>query len=218
METIIGSDAMNILAEYGFVVPKTGFAETGREAAILAESIGFPVVIKISSPDILHKTDVGGVKLGLRNGAEVERAFEEVVASAHRFMPSALITGVTVDQMVPQGKEVILGMAKDQDFGPMLMFGLGGIYVEVLKDVAFRIAPITRREAASMISEIRAYQLLRGVRGEEPSDIQSIIDSLLKMSQMVIDFPEIIEMDINPLMVMTNGKGAVAIDSRISID
>ncbi|MBM3211414.1 CoA-binding protein, partial [Candidatus Poribacteria bacterium] len=218
VETITSPDAMKVLAEYGFVIPKTGFADTGHEAAAIAEEIGFPVVVKISSPDILHKTDVGGVKLGLQNAQEVERAFEEVVASAHRFMPSALITGVTIDQMVPQGKEVILGMAKDPDFGPMLMFGLGGIYVEVLKDVAFRIAPITRREASSMISEIRAYQLLRGVRGEEPSDINSIIDSLLKMSQMVVDFPEIIEMDINPLMVMANGKGAVAIDSRISID
>jgi acetyl coenzyme A synthetase (ADP forming)-like protein len=218
VDTITAPDAMKVLAEYGFVIPKTGFAETGREAATVAQEVGFPVVVKISSPDILHKTDVGGVRLGLQNPQDVERAFEEVVSAAHRFMPSALITGVTVDQMIPPSKEVILGMAKDADFGPMLMFGLGGIYVEVLKDVAFRIAPITRREASSMVSEIRAYQLLRGVRGEEPSDINSIIDSLLKMSQMVIDFPEIIEMDINPLMVMANGHGAVAIDSRISID
>jgi acetyl coenzyme A synthetase (ADP forming)-like protein len=215
--TLTGSDAMEVLSEYGFIVPKTGFAETGREAVAAADEIGYPVVVKITSPDILHKSDIGGVRLGLDSASEVERAFEEVISAARRFMPTALIMGVTVDQMIPTGKEVILGMAKDPDFGPMLMFGLGGIYVEVLKDVAFRIAPIDRREAASMISEIRAYQLLRGVRGEEPADIPSIVDSLLKLSQLVTDFPEIIEMDINPLMVMATGQGAVAVDSRISL-
>ncbi|MBD3180738.1 CoA-binding protein, partial [Candidatus Poribacteria bacterium] len=177
-----------------------------------------PVVMKIASPDILHKSDIGGVRLNLRSDQEVEQAFTEVVSAAKRFMPSALITGVTIDQMIPAGKEVILGMAKDPDFGPMMMFGLGGIYVEVLKDVAFRIAPINHQEATSMVSEIRTYQLLRGVRGEEPADIPSIVDSLIKLSQMVTDFPEIIEMDINPLMVMGSGKGAVAVDCRISVD
>ena len=215
--TLIGEDAMAVLSEYGITVPKMGFAETGSEAVALAEEIGYPVVVKISSPDILHKSDIGGVRLGLSSASEVEQAFEEVVSAARRFMPSALIMGVTVNQMVPTGKEVILGMAKDPDFGPMLMFGLGGIYVEVLKDVSFRIAPLDRPEATSMISEIRAYQLLRGVRGEEPADISSIIDSLLRLSQLVTDFPEIIEMDINPLMVMPRGKGAVAVDSRISV-
>jgi len=215
--TLAGPDAMEVLSEYGFVVPKTGFAETGREAAAVADRIGYPVVVKIASPDILHKSDIGGVRLGLRSASEVEQSFEEVISSARRFMPTAVIIGVTVDQMIPAGKEVILGMAKDPDFGPMLMFGLGGIYVEVLKDVAFRIAPIDRREAASMITEIRAYQLLRGVRGEGPADIPSIVDSLLRLSQLVTDFPEIIEMDINPLMVMATGQGAVAVDSRISV-
>ena len=216
--TITGRDAMEVLSEYGLVVPRMAFAETGPEAAAVADEIGYPVVVKISSPEILHKSDIGGVRLGLSSASEVERAFEEVVSAARRFMPSALIMGVTVDQMVPAGKEVILGMAKDPDFGPMMMFGLGGIYVEVLKDVAFRIAPLNRREATSMISEIRAYQLLRGVRGEEPADIDGIVDSLLKLSQLVTDFPEIIEMDINPLMVMTSGKGVVAVDSRISVN
>jgi acetyltransferase len=216
--TLTGSDAMQVLSEYGFAVPKMTFAETGTEAVAAADEIGYPVVVKIASPDILHKSDIGGVRLGLNSASEVEQAFEEVVSAARRFMPSALIMGVTVDQMVPRGKEVILGMAKDPDFGPMLMFGLGGIYVEVLKDVAFRIAPIDRREATSMISEIRAYQLLRGVRGEDPADIQAILDSLLKLSQLVTDFPEIIEMDINPLMVMSTGQGAVAVDCRISVN
>ena len=216
--TIAGSDAMEVLTEYGFVAPKMGLAETGHEAVELASKIGYPVVMKIASPDILHKSDIGGVRLGISNDAEAERAFEEIISSARRFMPSALILGVTVNQMVPKGKEVILGMAKDPDFGPMLMFGLGGIYVEVLKDVAFRIAPIDRREANTMINEIRSFPLLRGVRGEEPADIQSIIDSLVKLSQLVTDFPEIIEMDINPLMVMSTGKGAIAVDCRISVD
>jgi acetyl coenzyme A synthetase (ADP forming)-like protein len=216
--TIAGSDAMEVLTEYGFVVPKMGLAETGHEAVELASKLGYPVVMKIASPDILHKSDIGGVRLGISNDAEAERAFEEIISSTRRFMPSALILGVTVNQMVPKGKEVILGMAKDPDFGPMLMFGLGGIYVEVLKDVAFRIAPIDRREANTMINEIRSFPLLRGVRGEEPADIQSIIDSLVKLSQLVTDFPEIIEMDINPLMVMSTGKGAIAVDCRISVD
>lgn len=216
--TLVGHDAMEVLSEYGFAVPKTGLAETGSEAVAVADEIGYPVVVKISSPDILHKSDIGGVRLGLRSASEVEQAFEEVVSAARRFMPTALIMGVAVDQMIPAGKEVILGMARDPDFGPMLMFGLGGIYVEVLKDVAFRIAPIDRRQALSMISEIQTYQLLRGVRGEEPSDIESIVESVLKVSQLVTDFPEIIEMDINPLMVMTRGQGAVAVDCRISVN
>jgi len=216
--TLGGSDAMEVLTEYGFVVPKMGLAETGREAMEMSSEIGYPIVMKIASPDILHKSDIGGVRLGLRDDQEVQRAFDEVISAARRYMPSALILGVTINQMVPKGREVILGMAKDPDFGPMLMFGLGGIYVEVLKDVAFRIAPIDHREAASMISEIRTYQLLRGVRGEEPADIQSITDALVKLSQLVTDFPEIIEMDINPLTVMTTGKGAIAVDCRISVN
>lgn len=216
--TLGGSDAMEVLTEYGFVVPKMGLAETGHEAVELANDIGYPIVMKIASPDILHKSDIGGVRLGLRNEHEVERAFEEIISAARRYMPSALILGVTINQMVPRGKEVILGMAKDPDFGPMLMFGLGGIYVEVLKDVSFRIAPIDHYEATSMISEIRAYQLLKGVRGEEPADVASIVDALVKLSQLVTDFPQIIEMDINPLMVMSSGKGAIAVDCRISVD
>ncbi len=216
--TIAGSDAMEVLTEYGFTVPKIGLAETGHEAAELANQIGYPVVLKIASPDILHKSDIGGVRLGLNGPAEVERAFEEIISSARRFMPSALILGVTVNQMIPRGKEVILGMAKDPDFGPMLMFGLGGIYVEVLKDVSFRIAPIDRHEATAMINEIRSLPLLRGVRGEEPADMQSIVTAIVRLSQLVTDFPEIIEMDINPLMVMPVGKGAIAVDCRISVE
>jgi acetyltransferase len=216
--TIAGSEAMEVLTEYGFVVPKMGLAETGHEAVELASKIGYPVVMKIASPDILHKSDIGGVRLGISSDSEAERAFEEIISAARRFMPSALILGVTVNQMVPRGKEVILGMAKDPDFGPMLMFGLGGIYVEVLKDVAFRIAPIDRREANVMITEIRSLPLLRGVRGEEPSDVSSIADALVRLSQLVTDFPEIIEMDVNPLTVMSSGRGAIAVDCRISVD
>jgi len=216
--TLTGLDAMAVLSEYGLSVPKIGLAETGREAVEIASEFGYPVVVKIASPDILHKSDIGGVRVGLNSAQEVERAFEEVISAARRFMPTALIMGVSVNQMVPRGKEVILGMARDPDFGPMLMFGLGGIYVEVLKDVSFRIAPIDRQEAALMISEIRAYPLLRGVRGEEPADIPAVIDAVVKLSQLVTDFPEIIEMDVNPLMVMSSGRGAVAVDSRISIN
>ena len=213
-----GSDPMDIISAYGFSVPKSGLADTSDEAVALAEQIGYPVVMKIASPDILHKSDIGGVRLGIENRDEVTEAFDEMMVNAKRLMPRALILGVTIHGQAPPGKEVILGMTKDPDFGPLIMFGLGGIYVEVLKDVSFRLAPIDKTSALDMIREIRSFPLLRGVRGEPPADIDAIVESILRLSQLVTDFPQIIELDINPLRVMESGKGAIAIDARMAIE
>jgi len=210
-------ETREVLSAYGFSLPQRIVTETSREAISAANSLGYPVVMKIVSPDILHKSDVGGVKVGITEKSQVAISFEDLILNAKRFMPEALILGVTVEEMIAPGKEVVLGSSRDPSFGPLLMFGLGGIYVEVLKDVSFRIAPLTFNEAESMIKEIRSYPILKGVRGEEPSDLIAIRESLLRLSQLVIDFSEILEIDINPLMVLPAGKGAVVIDSRLTI-
>ncbi len=210
-------ETREVLSAYGFSLPRRIVAETSREAISAANSLGYPVVMKIVSPDILHKSDVGGVKMGVTNRSQVASSFEDLVSHAKRFMPEALILGVSVEEMVEQGKEVILGSSRDPSFGPLLMFGLGGIYIEILKDISFRIAPLTLDEAESMIKEVRSYPILKGVRGEKPSDLLAVRDGLLRLSQLVTEFPEILEIDINPLMVLPVGKGAVAIDSRLAI-
>jgi len=206
-------EAMRILTYYGFQFPKSAIARTSKEAAQAAAKIGFPVVMKILSPDILHKTDVGGVRVNVKTQKEAEDAFVEITANARRIMPDAFIKGVMVFEMLKGGKEVILGVTYDRTFGHMIMFGLGGIYVEVLKDVAFRIVPVARRDALAMVSEIKTIGLLRGARGERPVDISSIASYIVNLSCLVSDFPEIQELDINPLMVMETG--AVALDARI---
>jgi acetyltransferase len=206
-------DAMRILTYYGFQFPRRALARTSRDAALLAAKIGFPVVMKISSPDILHKTDVGGVRVNVKTPKEAEEAFTEITTNARRIMRDAFIKGVLVSEMVKGGKEVILGVTFDRTFGHMIMFGLGGIYVEVLKDVSFRIVPVARRDALAMVNEIRTTGLLRGARGEKPADIDAISTNIVNLSCLINDFPEIQELDINPLMVME--KGAVALDARI---
>ena len=173
--------------------------------------------MKIVSPQISHKTDVGGVRLGLSSEEEVARAFVEITSSVRRLAPSVWIAGVSVQEMVTGGRELILGFSRDPQFGPLLMFGLGGIYVEVLKDVAFRVAPLSRRDAEEMIREIRAYPLLAAYRGTEPADEEAIVDALLRLSALSCDFPEIQELDINPLLVLPKGKGIRAIDCRMTI-
>lgn len=210
-------EAKYAISVYGFKVPKGILAASEAEAVKAAKEIGYPVVIKISSPDILHKSDIGGVVVGIKDAEELQRSFREVIQRAHRLMPGADIKGILVQQMVTGGKEVILGMSRDPQFGPLLMFGLGGIYIEVLKDVTFRIAPVGLDDAKEMIQEIRSFPLLKGVRGEKPVDMDAIVDTILKLSQMVIDFPEIMEMDINPLRVFPQGEGAIAIDARLTI-
>lgn len=210
-------EAKQVISAYGFRIPKSILAASEQEAVQAAEEIGYPVVVKISSPDILHKSDFGGVIVGVKDATEVRRIFGDITQKARRLMPFAEIKGVLVQQMITGGKEVILGMSRDPQFGPLLMFGLGGIYIEVLKDVTFRIAPIGLNEAEEMIREIRSFPLLLGVRGERPADTDALVDNIIRLSQLVTDFPEIMEMDINPLIVFPEGGGAMALDARITI-
>jgi acetate---CoA ligase (ADP-forming) len=209
------AEARDILEGYRIPIPASKLCATPDEAVAFAEQIGYPVVMKIASPDILHKTDIGGVRLNIQSASEVRDSFDLMTFRAQRHMPDALIWGCQVQQQVRGGKEVILGMNRDPQFGPLVMFGLGGIYVEVLKDVAFRVAPFSRAEANQMMREIRTFSLLRGVRGQARSDIGACADTLLKLSQLVTDFPEIVEMDINPLMVFEEGRGVMGIDMRL---
>jgi acetyltransferase len=208
-------EAWEVLKAYDFPIPESRLAKTPEEAVAIAEEIGYPVVLKIASPDILHKTDVGGVKVNLGTATDVQDAFDLMVYRAGRYVPGARIWGCQVQQMVKGGREVLLGMSRDPQFGPLVAFGLGGIYVEALKDVAFRVAPFSRQEAEEMIREIRSFPLLEGVRGEPPADFEAMVDALLKISRLVTDFPEIVELDINPLMVFDEGRGAMAIDMRL---
>lgn len=210
-----GEEAFEILSLYGFSFPDRALAKTPMEAVAIAERIGYPVVMKVSSPHILHKTDVGGVKLNLTNEKAVYNAFLEITSNVQRVMPEAFIEGVMVYEMVTGGKEIILGVSYDKTFGHMIMFGLGGIYVEVLKDVSFRIIPVTEQEAFAMIDEIRASRILDGVRGEKPYDKRDIANCIRKLSKLVQDFPEIKEVDINPYLVMHNG--GIGLDARIII-
>jgi len=209
------TEAREVLDAYGFRVPESHLAETAEEAVKKAEEIGYPVVLKIASPDILHKTDVGGVKLGLDSPTDVRDAFDLITYRAGRYMPDARMWGCLVQEMVTGGREILVGMNRDPQFGPLVAFGLGGIYVEALKDVAFRVAPFSRKEAEEMIHEIRSYPLLAGVRGEPPADHEAMVDALMRISQLVTDFPEIVELDINPLTVFEEGRGAMAIDMRL---
>jgi acetyltransferase len=208
------AESREIMEAYGLRIPRSTLAKNAEEAVAAAESIGYPVVMKIASPDILHKSDIGGVRLNVRDADQVRDFFDLLVYRAQRYMADARIWGVLVQEMVSTGKEIIIGVNRDPQFGPLLMFGLGGIYVEVLKDVTFRVAPVSRQEAEQMLSEIQSHHLLRGVRGEKPADLKAIVDTILRVSQLVTDFPEIVEMDINPLTVYQEGRGAVAVDMR----
>ncbi|MFQ6075458.1 MAG: acetate--CoA ligase alpha subunit [Candidatus Bathyarchaeia archaeon] len=212
---LTGVEAMEVARAYRVSIPSLGLARTREEAVETASEIGYPVVMKVESPQILHKTDIGGVKLNLLSAEEVESAFTEILEGARRYVPKAVVHGVNVQRMMPRGREMSVGMNRDVTFGPLIMFGLGGIYVNFLRDVSFRLAPLTREDALEMIKETRAYTLLRGIRGEARSDIEAIVDVLLRVSQLVTDFDEVEEVDINPLFVYEAGKGCVAIDIKI---
>jgi acetyltransferase len=210
------AEAWDILTAYGLKIPQSQLAKTADEAVEIANKLGYPVVMKIASPDILHKTDVGGVKVGLDSADQVRDAFDLMIYRTERFLPEAQIWGCQVQEMAPPGgMEVLIGMNRDPQFGPLVTFGLGGIYVEALKDVTFRVAPFTKLDAQAMLSEIRSKALLEGVRGKPPVDKEAVVDVLLRMGQLVQDFPEIAEFDINPLIVYPQNQGAIAIDMRL---
>ncbi len=204
---LTGVEAMAIAKAYGIPGVECRLARDPIEAAKFADLMGYPVAVKVSSPQILHKTDVGGVKLGLNSAKEAAEGFEYVVSNARRLLSQAAIYGAEICQMAPPGREMIIGAHRDPQFGPVIMFGLGGIYVNFLRDVAFRLPPLTPNEASAMIAETHAYALLRGIRGEPASDIDSVVDVLCRVSQLVLDFEEIVEMDVNPLFVYEKGEG-----------
>jgi len=208
--------ALEALTHYGFPIVPYKLATSADEAAAAAAQMGFPVVLKISGPKILHKTDVGGVKLNLGDEGSVKQGYEAMIRTVREKLGAEVeIWGVLVQKMLDPGKEIILGVTRDPRFGPLLMFGLGGIYTEALRDVSFRLAPIRENVAMEMIKGIRSYRLLEGVRGEAPSDLQALADCLTRLSQLVTRHPQIKELDINPLIVYPRGKGAVVVDARI---
>ncbi len=214
---LIEEEGYEILKAYGFPVPASILAKDENDCMKAAQKIGFPVVMKIASPDIIHKSDAGGVKVGLRNDEEVRNAYNSIISNARNYKSDAKIMGVLVQEMVKGGKETIIGAKQDPKFGPLVMFGMGGIYVEVLKDVVFRLAPIDGYEAEHMVASVRTSKILRGVRGEKPSDINALVECLQRLSQLVTDFPEITEFDMNPLLVMEEGKGCKSVDVRIGL-
>ncbi|KPK47338.1 MAG: acetyl-CoA synthetase [Dehalococcoidia bacterium SM23_28_2] len=206
-------ESKQILAEEGIPVAHAQLAATREEAMAAARQIGLPVAIKIVSPDITHKSDVGGVKLGLNSEEEVAAAFDEIVETARRAQPKAAVLGVSVQKMARPGVEVIMGMTTDPQFGPVLMFGLGGVFVEVLKDVAFRIVPLEARDARQMIRDIQGFPVLEGFRGQEPADLAALENMLMRLSAFVEEHPEIQELDLNPIFAYKDG--ALAVDARI---
>lgn len=208
-------EAREVMEAYGMRLPQSKLAQSPDEAAKIAAEIGYPVVMKISSPDILHKSDIGGVRVGLADSTSVRDTYELIEYRARKYSPDARIWGILVQEMVRKGREILVGVTRDPQFGPLVAVGMGGIYVEVLKDVALRLAPISKQEVSDQIRSIRTFPLLRGVRGEPPADIAAIEEVVLRVSQLVIDFPEIVEMDINPLVVHNQGEGAIVVDARI---
>ena len=207
------AEAKALLKKYGIPLPEEGVAENKEEAVSIAENLGYPVVLKILSPDILHKTDAGGVLLDIKSRAEMERGYREVLRKAKTYKGNARIEGVLVQRQVPKGREVIVGTLRDKQFGSVVMFGLGGIFVEVLKDVSFRIAPIDKSEALKMVREIKGYPVLKGVRGDPPADTRAVASVIAAASRIAHERENILEMDINPLIIYP--KGGLAVDVRI---
>lgn len=209
-------EAKEVLREAGVPVNETFTAGSREEAVSLSIKLGFPVVLKVLSRDVLHKTEAGGVELNITSPEQVEKSYDRIMAAAREKYPQACIEGVSVQKMVGGGTEVIIGMTKDPQFGPMLMFGLGGILVEVLKDVSFRIVPLAEADAWDMISEIKGYPMLRGFRGSAPVNEEALAEVLMRLSSFIERHPEIEEMDINPLFATE--KGVLAADARMVLN
>ena len=209
-------ESKRILKQVGISVVQTRLARTQKEAVSFTQKMGFPVALKINSPDIVHKSDSGGVKLSLNNAADVKKAYDEIVKKVKKQYPQAAIHGVSVQRMLRSGTEVIIGTSKDPQFGPVIMFGLGGIFVEVLKDVSFRVIPVERKDAQQMIQEIKGYPLLHGYRGKEPASIPALVEMILKISKFMEENPQVKELDLNPIFAYRNK--AVAVDARIVLE
>ena len=214
---LLEEEGQEVLRAYGLPLPKSTLAKNESEAVKAAKKIGYPVVMKIASPQIIHKSDAGGVKVNLTNESEIKSAFKEIIKNAKKYNKKAEIKGVLIVEMVKGGKEMIIGSKQEPGMGPVIMLGMGGIYVEVLKDVTFRLAPVTNKEADDMISEIKMQKILEGVRGEKPSDKAKLSECIQRLSQLVSDFKEIKELDMNPVLVLEKGKGCKILDVRIGL-
>ena len=215
-KALLETEAKAICMEYAIPVTTFKLAKSEEEAAEFAGQIGFPVVLKIVSPDIIHKSDAGGVMVNLKSAVEVRNAYGKILENAKKYDVAAKIVGVLVQEMAPQSTEVIVGAIKDPQFGQTLMFGLGGIFVELLNDVTFRVAPITQEDAQEMVTKVKAYPLLKGYRNTPPADIDAIVNILLNTSRLMMDNPEIKELDLNPIMAYE--KGAKTVDARIILE
>jgi acyl-CoA synthetase (NDP forming) len=212
---LLAHEGQAVMRAAGIPIPQTRIAHSLEGAVRAAEAIGFPVVMKVVSRDILHKSDAGGVALDLEDRKEVIDAYQAIMRNARAYKADANIEGVEVSEMVEKGMETIIGARRDRTFGPLIMFGLGGIYVEVMKDVAFRALPINRKEIMAMVKEIRAYPLLLGVRGEEKKDLEGLVDTIIKVGTVLRRCERITDIEINPLMVYEHGRGVKAVDVRI---
>jgi len=208
-------DTRPLLEKYGIMLVP-GILTAGQDKALEAASrLGYPVVLKVASGDVLHKSDAGAIKIGIRNDKEMRSAIQELRSNVHAYKADAAIDGYLVEKMAPSGQEVIIGMQRDSSFGPLMMFGLGGVFVELFRDVSFRIAPLDRCEALRMVQETKAFELLRGFRGAPPYDIEAVLENLIRLSHLAADFKNIQEIEINPLLVLSEGKGALALDCRM---
>lgn len=207
--------ARSLLASYGIGFPRVTRVTTPDEAVAAASAIGYPVVLKVASPDISHKTDVGGVEVGLEDADRLRSAWDRMHRSLATAAPNARVDGFEVESQIPGGREVLIGIQRDPDFGPIVAFGMGGIYVEVLRDVAFRVAPVRPLAAQRMVESIKAFPLLRGIRGEAPSDLPALFEAIERVSQLAVELPEVAELDLNPLIVRPEGKGVIAVDARV---
>ena len=211
--SLLETESRELLGAYGISLPQAEFVRGAKEAAGVSVGLGFPLAMKVVSPDIVHKSDAGGVKLNLRDEKEVERAYEEIMEKALTVTTKERVLGAMLSPMVPRGRECIVGMIRDEQFGPVIMFGLGGIFVEVLRDVSFRVVPVTEQDMDEMIREIKGYRLLTGIRGERAKDIGAVKEILTKLNRIALDNPEIREIDLNPVVV--HEKGASIVDSRV---
>jgi acyl-CoA synthetase (NDP forming) len=209
-------ESKELLGQAGINVVPTRLAASRSEAVAISQQIGAPVALKITSPDIVHKSDAGGVRLGLETLEQVEQAYDDILRDVRQKYPQAIVYGVSVQKMAHPGVEVIIGVKRDKQFGPVLMFGLGGIWVEVLQDISLRVTPVTRRDASEMIKEIKGYRMLTGYRNQPPADISKLEDMLLAVSDFTGQYPIVRELDLNP--VIANVDGAVAVDARVILE
>ena len=210
------AEAYEMLSKYGIPVPKYSVVSSEEEAIQIAKKLGFPLVMKIVSPDIMHKTDIGGIKMNIGNLLQVRASYKDIICNVRENKPEARINGILLCKQAPKGVEVIVGMIRDPQFGPTVMFGLGGIFTEILKDVTFRVCPVERTDIEEMLTEIQGIKMLQGYCGQPRCDVNSIIDIILQISRLALDYPIIKEIDLNPIIVYE--KGALVVDAKIFLN